>query len=653
MSRPGQKRSVMDAGDDAGYPRLYSPLRLGRVTLPNRFVVPALTTNFAESDGAIGERLIDYLEERFAGGFGLVVTENIGVHPSGRVMPRMAMAHDDRFLGGLRLLAERVQGYDGVLFGQLSHAGRQTRSAITGMPLVAASAIPCPLNREEPRALETHEVEEMERAFVEAACRLAEAGFQGVEIHGAHGYLVGGFLSRYSNIRTDHYGGSLSNRMRFLLNIVAGIKSALGQGFPVSVRISAREFVPDGLDLPESIRIARGLADAGVDALSVSVGVYESFNRLSMNTGEPEGRWLDLAGALRREVSPMPVVGVGRIKRPEIAERALADGLVDLAAFGRASIADPQLPRKVREARSTDVMWCLGCNVCLGRSSRPESICPVNPAVGQERRHVVSTVDRPMRVRVLGASMSALTAAWIAARRGHQVTVTTPSGPLGGMQCWRAGVPGQEEYEEVIAAAHRRATQGGVRFADWVPSSEVDVTWRVRNYQPVNDVLLLQFPDAADVYRVLSGDVVPGTGDRVLVYGADLATVEAAVLLRVAGCEVRLRVPARDVALDAHPGYRETTRKLLETYQVDLRVARDIAGLDAADTRWADRMVIGDTGKPRYENPSAWRESAVSAEEAMESVCTDAVLADAYEPGLMTRGIYEAVDLALGFETPQ
>ncbi|MCC5857458.1 MAG: tRNA-dihydrouridine synthase [Ectothiorhodospiraceae bacterium] len=650
MSQPGQTDSVMDAGDDTGYPRLYSPLRLGRVTVPNRFVVPALTTNFAEADGVIGDRLIDYLEARFAGGYGLVVTENIGVHPSGRVMPRMAMAHDDRFLGGLRRLAERVQGYDGVLFGQLSHAGRQTRSAITGMPLVAASAIPCPLNREEPRALETHEVEDMERAFVEAACRLAEAGFQGVEIHGAHGYLVGGFLSRYSNIRTDHYGGSLSNRMRFLLNIVAGIKSALGQGFPVSVRISAREFVPDGLDLPESIEVARRLADAGVDALSVSVGVYASFNRLSMITGEPEGRWLDLAGALRREVSPMPVIGVGRIKRPEIAERALADGLVDLAAFGRASIADPHLPRKVREARSEEVMWCLGCNVCLGRSSRPESICPVNPAVGLERRHVVSPAARPMRVRVLGASLSALTAAWIAARRGHQVTVTTPGGVLGGMQRWRAGVPGQEEYEEVIAAAHRRAAGVGVRFADWVPSSRVDATWRVHNYQPVDDALLQRHTDAVDVYRVLSGDVAPGAGERVLVYGADLATVEAGALLRAAGCEVRLRVPARDVALDAHPGYREANRQLLETRRVDLRIARDIDGLEAGDIRWADHIVIGDTGKPRYEDPAAWRESAVHAGEPTESVRADAVLADAYEPGLMTRGIYDAVDMALEFE---
>lgn len=632
---------------DSGFPWLFSPLPIGRVLVPNRFVVPALTTNFAEPDGVVGDRLIDYLEERFAGGFGLVVTENIGVHPSGRVMPRMAMAHDDSFLDGLRRLADRVRGYDGVLFGQLSHAGRQTRSAITGMPLVAPSAIPCPLNREEPRALGTDEVEEMERAFVQAACRLAEAGFQGIEIHGAHGYLVGGFLSRYSNIRTDRYGGSLPNRMRFLLNIVAGIKKALGSDFPLSVRISAREFVPEGLELPESLQIARRLAEAGVDALSVSVGVYESFNRLSMITGEQEGRWLDLAGALRREVAPMPVIGVGRIKRPEVAERALADGQVDLAAFGRASIADPYIPRKVREMRSREVMWCLGCNVCLGRSSRPESICPVNPAVGRERQHAVSPAARLMRVRVLGSSLSALTAAWIAACRGHQVTVATGGEAVGGMQRWRARIPGQEEYQEVIVAAHRRAKEAGVRFADRVPLSEADATWRVHNYQPIDDALLHRHTDAVDAYRVVAGDVTAGPGERVLVYGNDLATAEAAVLLCASGCEVRLRIPARDLALDAHPGYREATRQLLEGSQVDFRVDPDIDGLEAADIGWADRIVIGDTGKPRYDDPAVWREPAMGAEAPAERGRTDAVLADAYEPGLMTRGIYDAVDMAL------
>jgi 2,4-dienoyl-CoA reductase-like NADH-dependent reductase (Old Yellow Enzyme family) len=610
------------------------------VRVPNRFVVPALTTNFAEHDGAVGDRLLEYLRQRFEGGFGLVITENIGVHPSGRVMPRMVMAHEDRFVDGLRRLAQEVRGSGGVLFGQLSHAGRQTRSTITGQSLVAASAIPCPLNREMPRALETEEIGGMEQAFVQAARRLAEAGFDGVEIHAAHGYLVGGFLSRYSNIRTDEYGGSLENRMRFLLNIVAGIKQAAGSGFPVSVRISAREFVDQGLDLPEARDIAKALAAAGVNALSVSVGVYESFNRLSMITGEQEGRWLELAGDLRREAAPMPVIGVGRIKRPEVAEAALAEGLIDLAAFGRASIADPGLPLKVRQGRSDDIDWCLGCNICLGRSSRPESICPVNPAVGRERDFQVQPSAHPTRINIMGSSFSALTAAWIAARRGHDVSIDPAGTPLGGMQYWRSRVPGQEEYGEVIVALERRARRAGVRFQSGEVADDA-VVWRVRCYQPLNQDLLDAHPDATTVYQVLAALRVPEAGRRVLVHGADLASVEAAILMQSRGCRVRLLVPARDVGLDAHPGYREACRVLLAETGAEVFLESG-AEISEQTMRWADALVIGHGSIARYDDQSAWTDFTAPGN-------GDRCLADAYEPGLMTRGIYAAADMVLEF----
>ena len=498
---------------ERAYPRLFSPFRLGPLTLPNRFVVPGLTTNYASADGFVTDALCTYLAARARGGFGLIVTENLGVHPGGRVMPRMAMIDDDRYVPGLARLAAAVKRHGAAVIGQLSHAGRQTKSAITGLPLVAPSAIACPINRELPRALEVDEIQALEQGFVRAAVRLRAAGFDGVEIHGAHGYLVGEFLSRYSNRREDLYGGPLENRLRFLCNIVDGIRVEAGGDFPLIVRISAREFVPDGLDLPESIEIVRRLAARGVHALSVSVGVYESFNRLSMVSGEPEGQWLPLAGALR-SATGLPTMGVGRLKRAAVAEAALASGAIDLAAFGRASIADPDLPRKVRDGREPRVLACLGCNVCLGRTARPETICPVNPTVGREAAFDPVPPAHPLRLAIRGSSLSALAAAWVAARRGHRVTLYEPAAVLGGLQGLRARVPGQEEIAETVTALLRRAEEAGVTLVREEPGTgDDDMLWGVRRFVPVGAGLSGDRAVAATSYDVLASadGIAPGS----------------------------------------------------------------------------------------------------------------------------------------------
>ena len=613
--RPAVERH--DGAEPAAYPRLFSPITLGRLTLRNRIMMPAMTTNFAEPDGSVGDRLVGYLRARALGGYGAIVTENMGVHPTGRVMPRMVMADDDRYANGLRRLARTVKAAGSVLIGQLSHAGRQTRSKITGHPLVAPSPIPCPLNRELPRELRADEIAVMERAFVNAAVRLADAEFDGVEIHGAHGYLVGAFLSGYSNRRTDAYGGSLPNRMRFLLGIVSGIQRQLGRGFPLIVRISADEFVEGGVHVEQAIAIAAALRDAGVHALSVSVGVYESFNKLSMITGEPEGQWLSLAGQVKAGAG-LPVIGVGRIKRPRVAEDALAAGLIDIAAFGRAAIADPELPAKVITGRERDVVWCLGCNVCLGRSSRPETICPVNPEVGREHALHVARCAEPRVVRIAGTALSALTAAWVAARRGHLVEVVEDRDD-GGMQGWRARVPGQGEYRETIEAARRRAAAVGARFVSAGAARPADATWRVRRYEPIDRARLAGLRQAVSSYDVLSGRTPVAPRARVAVLGADLSAAEAALCAAVSGAAVTLFSSGRGVALDA----------TVRTGPEGEPCPSDLAGRDL--------VVIGHVSGARYDDPAAW---------AGDGAPADAFLEDAYEPGNMTSGVYAAFELA-------
>lgn len=618
------------------YPTLYSPLQLGALTVPNRFVVPAITTNFAAEGGYADDRLIEYLKARARGGYGLIFTENLGVHPSGRVMPRMAMASDDSYLPGLTRLAREVKAYGAVLFGQINHAGRQTQSRMTGLPLVAPSAVACPINREVPEALTIDAIHEMEKAYIDAAERLFKAGFDGVEIHGAHGYLVAGFLSRYSNKRTDEYGGSLENRMRFILNIVNGIQARVGRQFPVSVRISALEFVPDGLDLPESIEITKRLRETGIQLISISVGVYESFNRLSMVTGETEGRWLDLAGEIRRECQPLPVIGVGRIKRAEVAERALNAGQIDLAAFGRASIADPDLPKKVLHGEISAVDSCLGCNVCLGRSARPETICPINPIVGREHRTSwLPAAKNQMNLRIFGSSVAAMTAAWLMGKLGHRVLVDTAGEPLGGMQMWRAAIPGQQEYLETIAVAKRRLLSVGGEFTS-DPIEEGSVLWGESRFLPVDRKLVAADVLYKPVWQVFASAEAEPTAATIAVVGSSLMTVESAILLASRKHTVHLFTGGGSIAADAHPGYREKCRDLL--IQLNIVLHTEPAPLATDVLSGFGEVFLGAGAHHDTTDIGAWTQP----QGAYRSV-----IRDAYEPGLMTQGIYEAMDLAM------
>jgi len=618
------------------YPRLFSPLHIGNVVVPNRFVVPAVTTNFAEKNGDAGERLINYLAARAEGGFGLVITENLGVHETGRVMPRMGMADCDERIPQLRKLAQAVKRHGAVLFGQISHAGRQTRSRITGHPLLAPSPIPCPLNREMPLELSVGQIGELVEAFAAAAMRLKIAGFDGVEIHGAHGYLVAAFLSPNTNKRSDAYGGPLENRMRFVLEIISQIRERCGAGFPISVRISAEEFVADGLQIEESCRIAKALEAAGVHTVSVSVGVYESFNSLSMITGEQEGRWLHLAQAVRNSVS-IPVMGVGRLKRAEVAEKALANGQIDLAAFGRASVADPALPAKARDGIEDQTITCIGCNICLGRSARPETICPVNPAVGDEARFHIAGSTTPVTVLIEGASIASLTAAWLAAMRGHQVFVDTGSEPIGGMQTWRARVPGMHEYGEMVAAVLGRAVRAGAKVGSRPP--RWDMRWRERRALAIsNDVFEIR-PDAVTTADILARDEIGEDGREAVVCGSDIAATEAAIRLAAGGRKTTILTQMRDVAHDAHPGYREVSRKRLAALGVEV-VTRAENWRDLLKGFAPQALVVVGELAPSNETSYAYPHGVI---EEADSGWID----DAYEAGAMTAGIYNTANTFL------
>lgn len=621
------------------YPNLYSPTQLRSTLVRNRLVLPAMATSFGNLDGTVSDSLCDYLEERAGGGFGIVITENVGVHQTGRTMQRMLMADDDRYLPGLARLARSIKRQGAVAIGQINHGGRQNKSSLIGQQLVAPSAIPCPVMKDMPRALDLEEIAMLQDAYADAALRLQEAGFDGTEIHAAHGYLAASFMSPYSNRRTDEFGGSLENRLRFLKGIIQRVRSRAKDDFLVFVRTSVEEFVSDGLDTEQMVLIAPQLASLDVDVLSLSVGVYESYSRLSMVSGEREGPWMEQAARVRAS-APIPVIGVGRIRRPEAAEAAIDAGQVDFVAIGRGSITNPDFPEAFRHSKKPCVVSCMSCNICLGRSGAPQVICPVNPFVGRERVFKTMVVtDNARSVDVLGGGYAALTAAWLAAKCGAKVRLVAHENELAGMQYWRSRVPGQAEHRATCAALIERARAQKVEFVlptAYTPGSAL--VWRVRRWEPVVVTAKLNIRVATS-YEVLRGlnDQLP---KRVLVAGDDLSSVDAALLLAERGHAVTLRSPSRDIAFDAHPGFRSLNRRMLASRGANIEVGVPQDSL--FDGRTFDAVVIGRLHPMDEENPDAWQcdfGDIVSAE-----------IADAYEPGALTRSVYAAVELALSSE---
>jgi len=414
---------------------LFEPIQVGTVTLNNRIVSTAHSTRFAE-DGIVGDRFCAYHEARAKGGVGLIITEAQPVHPSS--VPRLGMIHnwDDRVIPGFRNLAKAVHRYGTKIFGQISHHGRQMSSALSGQPILAPSAIPCPLKREIPKEMEVEEIEEIVGNFGKAARRLKEGGFDGVEVMIGHGYLLNEFLSPAMNKRTDEYGGSLENRMRIIFQILDSVRKHVGNDFTCGVRMSGDEFIKEGLTLEDMREVARLLEGTGqIDYLNVSAGNYAVPHFIVPPWYVPPGAFVYLSAGIKEEVN-VPVGCVGRINDPILAEKILENHQADLVGMCRALIADPELPKKALEGRLEDIRPCIGCRqMCSGVGSATTLFlgCTVNASVGYEReREILSPCEKKKKVLVIGGGPAGLEAGRVAASRGHQVILFEKNRELGG-----------------------------------------------------------------------------------------------------------------------------------------------------------------------------------------------------------------------------
>ncbi|MBM3490772.1 MAG: FAD-dependent oxidoreductase [Alphaproteobacteria bacterium] len=456
---------------------LFQPGRIGKLTLKNRLVMPPMTTRLAEADGTVTQAQIAYYRARAAGGCGLITVEMASPERAGIHRRRETGIAEDRHIAGLRLLVAAIHDAGAKAAIQLGHGGGHTRADVCGETPIAPSAIPHPVFEGDlrtivPQAMSLERIARTTAAFVAAAGRAREAGFDAIELHGAHGYLISQFLCPAENLRSDDYGGSLENRARFGLDILRAIKAG-HPDLPVIFRFNGDDFFPGAFGFAEAMRLAPWLVEAGADALHVTAGHYRSRPSGAVMIPPmrfPEATFLDFAAAIKAGVSA-PVIAVGRLGDPALAERAVAEGKADFVALGRPLVADPDWPAKVRDGRS--VTRCLACNACIDgmRGGRGIS-CTVNPRAGRETTFLApAQASGNRRIAVVGGGPAGLNFAVAAARAGHRVTLFEREAYLGGALRMAAEAPLFEETEAApasflryIADLQAAGREAGVEF---------------------------------------------------------------------------------------------------------------------------------------------------------------------------------------------
>jgi 2,4-dienoyl-CoA reductase-like NADH-dependent reductase (Old Yellow Enzyme family) len=591
------------------YPRLSSPLAVGPLRLRNRIMMAPMERNYGGPDGAPSERTVAHYARIAAGGVGWIDVESTFVDPAGRGRTHQLGLHDDASIPGFRRLAEGAHRHDVRIGVELHHAGRNTSPELAGTAPVAPSPVECPeAGSGTPHELTREEIAAIVGRYGAAAARAAEAGFDAVELHSAHGYLPLAFLSPLTNLRSDEYGGSPENRMRFALEAVAAIRAAVPERMAVGCRFSATELLPGGLTIDDTTRYAAALERAGVDYVSVSAGVYASFKWIIPPMDTPAGWLLPLAEAIRESVT-VPVVGVSRFTSPDAAEEALERECVDVVAFGRAFLTDPEWPVKALSGRAHEQVTCIGCNQgCVARiASQLDVTCLVNPACGRELELVARPVRERRTVLVIGGGPGGMEAARVAAERGHRVVLAERAGALGGRLRAAARLPHREGWQVFLREAAARLERAGVdcrlgRPADAALLAEVApdaVVVAIGAAGPGRDAASGGPPrlDAA----ALIADGAGGIG-RAVVVGSGAVALNVAEWLAEQGAEAVVVSDRPDVAEDGQPGLLE---RVLATGRVTLRPDRELRTTEGAAVTIVRAGAIGPLFEERLDGIDA------------------------------------------------
>jgi len=572
--------------------KLFEPIEIRGKVIRNRIVAPAQGTGFGNLDGTLSQRHIDYHRAKAEGGAGLIIFEHTGMDRRGSAYPVMEPLIDrDKFIPGFSRLIDAVHECGATIFVQLAHAGRRSVYSplfsvvpyIPGLERILdwipkhnvllysklfklafkirrqpAGPSTEPLSwrfihggksfeyitPEKPRALTHQEIEEFIELHAKAAKRVKEAGADGVEVYGCHGYLISQFFSPITNRRTDEYGGDIEGRCRLAREVIRRVREEVGDDFIICFRIGGYDYLEGGATLEDAKALAKMTADDGVDVFNISGGFYGSYPSFVPPMGDPHGIWVSPAAEIRKVVG-VPVIGGGRVIDPVHADRILAEGKVDMVIMGRALLADPDMPNKAREERYDEIRKCTGCNQCLELAEGLSMgiHCMVNPQLGREGELKVFPAETKKRVMIVGGGPGGMKAAEIAAVRGHEVLLYEKRPEIGGKLLDVAKVPGCEEFMTFVDHMKRRLRDLNIEIRNELATGETvkqiapDTVIVATGSRPVRpDIIGSDSQEVVMMEDVFEGKV--SIGKRILVYGDDLYCLSTAAYLACEGKEI-------------------------------------------------------------------------------------------------------------------
>lgn len=552
-----QSENSIDALEAKDLTSLFSPLKVGPLELKNRLVMTSVVTGL-QADGVPGEGMMNYYKARARGGAALIMVETAIVVPGNEAL-NLGL-HHDRFIGPLRELVDLIHSNGSLAGIQLNHLGRQWPIKGARVALVAPSPLPWSPRAPVPRELTVPEIRSLVEMFGESAGRAKAAGFDVIEIHAAHGYLVSEFLSPGSNQRRDEYGGSIRARARFSVEIIQGVRRQVGGDATLCCRINGADNVQGGLGVEDAKVIAPLFVAAGADLMSVTAGAFGSYPTIVPPVYVPRNCYVHLAEAVKQAVE-VPVICVGRIRDPRSAEKILRTGKADLIGLARPLIADPELPNKWRQGEFEEVNPCISCNNCIETSAPGPTTCTVNPHLGRESEPFSGPADKKKKVIVAGGGLAGLEAARVAALRGHQVKLYERDTSLGGQ--WRLAAAGSCKHEFMDASDYRigqinrlgmRVELGMALTPEIIKKERPDVVVIATGAKP------MRLPMESNTLRVTGAwEVLGGTakvGDKVLVIGGGSAGLETADFLAEQGKSVTVVEMTGHVGRDLFPSVR-------------------------------------------------------------------------------------------------
>lgn len=513
------------------------PITIKNMELRNRVVMPAMGTNLANDDNSVSEANLAYIRRRCQSGAGLYITEIVAVHPDGCASPNSLAVFDDRFIPGLKKMVDSVHKEGGKIAMQLHHVGREGFFQLKSGRAIAPSDVPSLIYGIKPREMTTADIAEVIQAFGDAALRAKDAGFDAVEVHGAHGYLLMQFLSALSNQRQDEYGGTMIKRARFVIEVLNEVRLRVGEAFPISLRISVNEAIKGGYTAEDMQAIVPEFVNAGADIIHASFGTHGSPAGITIPPVEYEpGFNIGLARKMK-DVVNVPVIGVGRFTDPALADQAIARGDADLVAFGRQHLADPDFLSNAIKGRREKTIECIACNQgCIERLmfEGGRIRCAINPETGQELKYPIGPVKESLRVWVIGAGPGGLTAAYEAARLGHLVVLFEKEAQLGGQLRFAAKAPYKTAYKHWIDTLAAKVRDSGVemRMNTYVTKDRLElgnpeyVILASGGEKILCNVEGSRCSMVYDAWQVLNGEV--HVGDHVLIVGAGLVGMETA-----------------------------------------------------------------------------------------------------------------------------